>query len=123
MHKIRAPVLDGGEKVVCMYTHRQIWAAIDALADRRGWSIGRLAVTAGLDPTSLNPSKRLGIGAKPRWPSTETLCKLLSASNTSFSSFAEMVEEAASQEGKRGGRPRGTPVPAMEPKSRGVSRR
>src|SRR5581483_4349696 len=90
-HKIRVPSFRGGEKVASMYTHRQIWAAIDALAERRGWSIGRLAVTAGLDPTSLNPSKRLGIGAKPRWPSTETLCKLLSASNTSFSTFADMV--------------------------------
>ena len=77
-----------------VYTHQQIWTAIDALAKQRGWSIGRLAVKAGLDATALNPSKRVGVGAKPRWPSTETLCKLLSASDTSFSRFAEMVDLA-----------------------------
>ena len=77
-----------------MYTHQQIWTAIDALAKQRGWSIGRLAVKAGLDATALNPSKRVGLGAKPRWPSTETLCKLLSASDVSFSQFAEMVDMA-----------------------------
>ena len=79
-----------------MYTHRQLWSAIDRLAARRGWSIGRLAVMAGLDATSLNPSKRLSLDAKPRWPSTETLSKLLSASDTSFSAFAELVDGSES---------------------------
>jgi hypothetical protein len=103
-----------------VYTHQQIWAAIDALADQRGWSVGRLAIKAGLDATALNPSKRRGIGAKPRWPSTETLCKLLSASDTSFSRFAEMVDRAGGESGKRTmpgshvssfptGKPRGLP--------------
>jgi phage repressor protein C with HTH and peptisase S24 domain len=78
-----------------MYTHQQIWAAIDALAQQRGWSVGRLAVRAGLDATALNPSKRTGVGEKPRWPSTETLCKVLSASETSFSSFAQLIDRSA----------------------------
>ena len=104
-----------------MYTHHQIWAAIDALAEQRGWSIGRLAVKAGLDATALNPSKRVGIGAKPRWPSTETLCKLLSASDTSFSHFAEMVDKAGRETGQRGsGRQR---VLIAAPKPRGLTRR
>ena len=76
-----------------MYTHQQIWNAIDKLAAQHGWSIGRLAVKAGLDATSLNPSKRRGVGAKPRWPTTETLCKVLAAADTSFSAFAELVDE------------------------------
>jgi phage repressor protein C with HTH and peptisase S24 domain len=78
-----------------VFTHGQIWAAIDALAQRRGWSVGRLAVRAGLDATALNPCKRTGVGAKPRWPSTETLCKLLSASQTSFTAFAQLIDRAA----------------------------
>jgi phage repressor protein C with HTH and peptisase S24 domain len=105
-----------------MYTHQQIWAAIDALADQRGWSVGRLAVKAGLDATALNPSKRVGIGAKPRWPSTETLCKLLSASDTSFSRFAEMVDSAGKDSSNRmTPRPRLPVMPVAKP--RGLSRR
>ena len=105
-----------------MYTHQQIWAAIDALAEQRGWSVGKLAVNAGLDATALNPSKRLGIGAKPRWPSTETLCKLLSASDISFSRFAEMVDRAGREPGSpRIVRPR--PVSFSPPKSQGLRRR
>jgi hypothetical protein len=105
-----------------VFTHQQIWAAIDALAEQRGWSVGRLAVKAGLDATALNPSKRRGIGAKPRWPSTETLCKLLSASDTSFGRFAEMVDRAGGDSGKRSMPGARLPsVPAA--KSRGLPRR
>ena len=75
-----------------MFTHQQVWDAIEAAARARGWSLSRLAVRAGLDPTALNRSKRTGLDGKPRWPSTETLAKLLSATDISLGEFCRMVE-------------------------------
>lgn len=75
-----------------MFTHEQIWQAIDRLAQRQGWSLSHLAVRADLDPTALNRSKRTGLDGKPRWPSTATLSKLLSATGTSLTDFCRAVE-------------------------------
>ena len=75
-----------------MCTHRALWAAIDILARRRKLSLPQLALAAGLDDTALNPSKRLGADGKPRWPTTETLLKVLRASGTSLGEFSEIVE-------------------------------
>jgi phage repressor protein C with HTH and peptisase S24 domain len=43
-----------------MFTHKQVWNAIDVVAERYGFSASGLAKKAGLDPTSFNPSKRNG---------------------------------------------------------------
>ncbi len=68
-------------------THSQIWSAIDALAARYDMSASGLAKAAGLDPTTFNKSKRGGINGKLRWPSTESISKILAATNeTSMSS-------------------------------------
>ena len=75
-----------------MYSHRTIWSAIDRLARDKGWSIQQLAIRSGLDPTALNPSKRLSSAGKPHWPSTETLAKVLSATGTRFSAFCSLLE-------------------------------
>ena len=83
-----------------MFTHQQIWDAIEALARSRGWSLSRLAVRAGLDPTALNRSKRCGFDGKPRWPSTETLAKLLAATETTLGAFCRLVEHASEAEGE-----------------------
>jgi len=40
-----------------MLTHKQIWAAIDELAEHVSMSASGLARNSGLDPTSFNPSK------------------------------------------------------------------
>src|SRR3954468_14375722 len=77
-----------------MFTHQQVWDAIEALARGRGWSLSRLAGRAGLDPTALNRSQRAGLDGKPRWPSTETLAKLLSATDISLGEFCRLVERA-----------------------------
>jgi CheY-like chemotaxis protein len=84
-----------------MFTHQQVWDAIEALARARGWSLSRLAVRAGLDPTALNRSKRSGFDGKPRWPSTETLAKLLSATETTLGDFCRLVERAPEADGER----------------------
>ena len=91
-----------------MLTHGQIWAAIDALAARRGVSASGLALLAGLDATSFNRSKRLSSDAppRPRWPTTESLAKVLQATGTAFSDFAALAEDP-----HRGSqRPRGVPL-------------
>jgi phage repressor protein C with HTH and peptisase S24 domain len=75
-----------------MLTHAQIWAAIDRLAARAQTSPSGLARRAGLDSTTFNPSKRVSAdGEKPRWPSTESLSKALSAANVGFDEFADLV--------------------------------
>jgi phage repressor protein C with HTH and peptisase S24 domain len=61
------------------FSHRQIWAALDALAERHGLSASGLARKAGLDPTTFNPSKRAAPGGRQRWPSTESIAKALAA--------------------------------------------
>ena len=71
-------------------THEWIWLAIDALADRQGLSPSALARLAGLDPTTFNRSKRFTPEGRPRWPSTESLSKLLQATGTSLDEFASI---------------------------------
>jgi len=76
-----------------MLSHAEIWSAIDALAGRFDMSPSALAKVAGLDPTSFNKSKRLSGDEppRPRWPSTESLAKVLAATGISFTEFADMA--------------------------------
>lgn len=76
-----------------MLTHTQIWRAIDALATRHGMSPSGLARLAGLDPTTFNKSKRGSANGKLRWPSTESLAKVLSATGSSLDEFIALVAE------------------------------
>ncbi len=77
-----------------MLTHAQVWSAIDALAARLGETPSGLARLAGLDPTSFNRSKRASneTSPRPRWPSTESLAKVLQATGVSFAEFAALAE-------------------------------
>jgi phage repressor protein C with HTH and peptisase S24 domain len=74
-----------------MLTHSQIWRAIDALAARHDMSPSGLAKLAGLDPTTFNKSKRGTANGKLRWPSTESLAKVLSATGESLDTFVALV--------------------------------
>jgi len=76
-----------------MLTHPQIWRAIDALAVRHGLSPSGLARHAGLDPTTFNKSKRDAANGKLRWPSTESLAKVLAATGASLLEFTALVGE------------------------------
>jgi phage repressor protein C with HTH and peptisase S24 domain len=75
-----------------MLTHKQIWTAIDALAARHGLSPSGLAKNAGLDPTTFNKSKRSAANGKLRWPSTESVAKILSATGASLDDFVALTE-------------------------------
>lgn len=86
-------------------SHGEIWRAIDALAERFDMSPSAMARMAGLDPTSFNRSKRgsAQAGGHARWPSTESLAKLLEATGVNFSEFAALTEQAPVRApGKRG---------------------
>ncbi len=83
--------------LISMLTHKQIWTAIDALAARHGFSPSGLAKLAGLDPTTFNKSKRGTANGKLRWPSTESLAKVLSATGASLDDFVGLVEGGAAR--------------------------
>ncbi|HUU65699.1 MAG TPA: helix-turn-helix transcriptional regulator [Methyloceanibacter sp.] len=72
-------------------THARVWSAIDALARRYGLSASGLAKQAGLDPTAFNKSKRVTGEGRPRWPTTESIAKVLSATGASFDDFTALV--------------------------------
>ena len=75
------------------FSHRQIWAALDALAERHGLSASGLARKAGLDPTTFNPSKRASSGGRQRWPSTESVAKALVATGEGPGEFLALAGE------------------------------
>ncbi|MCR0984765.1 S24 family peptidase [Roseomonas populi] len=71
--------------------HSDIWRAIDALAAENGLSASGLARKAGLDPTAFNPSKRIGPDGRARWPSTESVAKVLAATGSGMDEFASLI--------------------------------
>lgn len=73
-----------------MWNHASVWGAIDALAARHGLSPSGLAKKAGLDATAFNPSKRHGSDGRPRWPSTESIAKILAATGEPLQSFVDL---------------------------------
>jgi len=74
-----------------MLSHERIWSALDALAERHGLTASGLARRAGLDPTAFNKSKRCGADGRDRWPSTESLAKVLDATGSSLDDFMRLV--------------------------------
>jgi phage repressor protein C with HTH and peptisase S24 domain len=75
-----------------MLSHEQIWTAIDRLAERHGFSASGLARRAGLDATSFNRSKRIGPDGRKRWPSTESIAKVLAATGANLDDFLRLIE-------------------------------
>ena len=75
-----------------MLTHEKIWMALDRLAQSFGYSPSGLAKQAGLDPTSFNKSKRHSADGKPRWPSTESISKVLAVTGATMSEFISLIE-------------------------------
>jgi phage repressor protein C with HTH and peptisase S24 domain len=84
-----------------MLSHKQVWNAIDTIAERYGYSASGLAKKSGLDPTSFNPSKRNGPDGRPRWPTMESISRLLQASGATVDEFAELLTSKKGQPPKR----------------------
>ncbi|HRP79410.1 MAG TPA: helix-turn-helix transcriptional regulator [Aquamicrobium sp.] len=78
-----------------MLSHEKVWAAIDALAARHSLSASGLARRAGLDSTAFNKSKRRSADGRPRWPSTESLAKIMEATGASLAELLVLVDESA----------------------------
>ena len=78
-----------------MWNHEAVWGAIDALAAQHGLSPSALAKKAGLDPTAFNPSKRHGQDGRPRWPSTESIAKVLAATGEPLEGFVRLSRRAS----------------------------
>ena len=76
-----------------MLTHDGIWTAVDRLAAREKISPSALARKSGLDPTTFNRSKRLSRTGKPRWPSTESIAKILDATATPLADFVCLMHD------------------------------
>ena len=74
-----------------MLTHSQIWRATDRLAEQHGLSVSALAKRAGLDATTFNRSKREAPDGRARWPSTESIAKILAATGTGLDDFMALV--------------------------------
>ena len=95
-----------------MLSHERVWAAIDALAARYSLSASGLARRAGLDSTAFNKSKRMSSDGRPRWPSTESLAKIIEATGSSLDELVALIEEKAAAAG--GALPRqAAPVPLV----------
>jgi len=78
-------------RIMTMFSHESVWAAIDALAERHSLSASGLARRAGLDPTTFNKSKRYASDGRARWPSTESLAKVMEATGSTFDEFTRLI--------------------------------
>jgi len=90
-----------------MFSHKQVWAAIDTIADRYGYSASGLAKKSGLDPTSFNPSKRNGPDGRPRWPTMESISRVLNAAGAPVEEFMDLLS------GRKGQPPRLKQIPML----------
>jgi phage repressor protein C with HTH and peptisase S24 domain len=81
-------------------SHARIWAAIDRLAERNELTPSGLARRAGLDSTTFNKSKRTAADGRPRWPSTESIAKILEATRSEIGAFLGFEETARAPSGR-----------------------
>ncbi|WHO73003.1 helix-turn-helix transcriptional regulator [Rhizobium sp. BT03] len=103
-----------------MLSHDQIWGAIDRLAERHELTPSGLARRAGLDPTSFNKSKRLSADGRLRWPSTESIAKVLDATGASVEQFLAFLQPDAGFSRKPAGQLAGQPDGAVSPEGSSI---
>lgn len=84
-----------------MLRHPDVWRALDRLAAENGLSASGLARRSGLDPTAFNKSKRINPQGKPRWPTMESVAKVLAATDATLADFARILGPAGGKAGRR----------------------
>ncbi|MBQ3696270.1 MAG: helix-turn-helix transcriptional regulator [Alphaproteobacteria bacterium] len=78
-------------------SYHEIWNGLENLAKAKGLSLSAMAHKAGLDPTSFNRSKRIGADGRKRWPSTESMNKVLKAMDVTVFEFMEYAGQPLPQ--------------------------
>ena len=71
--------------------HYQIWHAIELFAREHGLTCSGLAKRSGLDPTTFNKSKRASVFGQPRWPSTSSIAKIITATHSTPQDFFKFI--------------------------------
>jgi phage repressor protein C with HTH and peptisase S24 domain len=74
---------------VLKMTHEDVWFAIDSFAKDHKVSCSGLAKRSGLDATTFNKSKRWSKYGQPRWPSTNSIAKILESTGASLYDFTK----------------------------------
>ena len=82
-----------------MFTHEDLWNAIEILARKNNMTCSGLARASGLDPTTFNKSKRWSKFGQPRWPSTSSIAKILSSTGQKINDFVKYIHDDPSKTG------------------------
>jgi transcriptional regulator with XRE-family HTH domain len=90
-----------------MFTHDEIWRAIDDLAEAHSLSTAGLARKAGLTPTAFNKSRRITANRHEHWPSMQTVARILEATGEPLSDFGMRIVNARKRDGEAVGAPAG----------------
>jgi phage repressor protein C with HTH and peptisase S24 domain len=96
-----------------MFSHEKIWDAIDKLARHHDLTPSGLARKAGLDPTSFNKSKRHSADGRLRWPSTESIHKILEATGSTIEEFMAFMGGRRSAVPEGNFPPQGSSIPLL----------
>ena len=73
--------------------HDEIWNAIDSFATEHRMSCSGLAKTGGLNPTTFSYSKRWSKYGQERWPSMQSISKILTATDKEFADFVKFIKK------------------------------
>ena len=76
-----------------MLKHQDVWRAIDRLATEHKFSAPGRAGRGGLDRTPSKKTKRQTREGRLRWPSTESVAKILTATGASLGEFVSYINE------------------------------
>ena len=74
-------------------THENIWQAIDTFASEQNMSCSGLARFSGLDATIFNKIKRWSKYGQPRWPSTNSIAKILNSTGKTMADFIKCIND------------------------------
>jgi len=94
IRKIAVLTTNHNKKEGFVMNHSEIWGAIEAFATAHKMSCSGLAKVGGLDPTAFNRSKRWSKYGQERWPSVQSIAKILAATGEDFHEFAKYVKKS-----------------------------
>ncbi len=72
--------------------HTDVWYAMDTMAVKNSLSPSGMAVRCGMCATAFNKSKRENVNGKPRWPSMQSLVKVLNTIEQPMGYFADIMD-------------------------------